>query len=82
METKQSIAFKLQQDSLPKLQVSGGIAGWGAPLSTSQIAPLATMGTATLSTAQTANLSTTQLTQLVSNMDLVISALKKIGVAP
>lgn len=65
-----------------KIAATGGIAGWGAAVSTSQIAALTTTGVASLSTAQTAALTTTQLTALCANNDLIISALQKLGVAP
>lgn len=65
-----------------KVAATGGIAGWGATPSTSQIAALTTTGAASLSTAQTSNLTTTQLSALCVNNDLIISALQKLGVAP
>jgi hypothetical protein len=73
METKQSIAYKLSQEK------NIAVLDTGAAFN-STVASLTTVGVASLSTTQLSNLTTTQLSGLCTNMDLVITALKKIDV--
>ena len=60
---------------------TGGIAMFGAALTTAQVTGLTTVGAASLSTAQLSALTTSQLSALCTNNDLIISALQRIGIA-
>ena len=72
---------------LHNLTATGGLAGWGATVSTAQVAALTTMSTvaltttglASLSTDQAQALTTTQLTALCANNDLSAAALSTLS---
>lgn len=69
-----------------KVEVSGGLAMFGATpltaqlsaLTTAAVSALTTTGAATLATTQLSNLTTTQLSTLCTNNDLLVTALNKV----